>query len=391
MSIILELDSPEKSLGIYTFKISNLPADKTQTVLIWLSNKNHTCLFKKVFKLADIANGVNLHYLMLDPGPYSFNLNLTSIRDKNKYSINFQINSTGWLGKQIKESLIKNSTELIFIGPCDSSYYPYKDKNLVPWFDKDDYMEYINYQLVNNKISSKEALMLENFVNDGYMMIEGAYSEDLINRVNYDIDDAIEKKYSGYEYGSSNRIEHLHLYYDNIKELFLSKIQKKFVELIFGTKALSCQTLVFIFGSQQDPHQDSIHLTPFPAGFLCGVWISLQDIENNSGELIIYPGSHREKILRMCDFNCGKVANGDWSEFGTKIVPEWSYLAKKYKSVAYKPKKGTLLIWHENLLHGGSLRLNKELERRSLVIHYFAENTIGYYDSTGYPAEVTRI
>jgi ectoine hydroxylase-related dioxygenase (phytanoyl-CoA dioxygenase family) len=52
--------------------------------------------------------------------------------------------------------------------------------------------------------------------------------------------------------------------------------------------------LTYVFGSQQEAHQDTIHLTPFPAGYMCGTWIALQDVVPDSGELIVYPGNHRE-------------------------------------------------------------------------------------------------
>ena len=67
----------------------------------------------------------------------------------------------------------------------------------------------------------------------------------------------------------------------------------KVLSAIFDDQAVPCQTLNFIHGSQQAVHQDVIHLTPFPQGFMCGVWVALEDIHPDSGPLIVYPGSHR--------------------------------------------------------------------------------------------------
>ncbi len=39
------------------------------------------------------------------------------------------------------------------------------------------------------------------------------------------------------------------------------------------------------------------------------------------------------------------------------------------------------LVWHENLIHGGSPRRKRELTRKSIVSHYFARGGIAYYDS----------
>ena len=116
---------------------------------------------------------------------------------------------------------------------------------------------------------------------------------------------------------------------------------------------------------------------------MCGTWIALQDVAPDSGELVIFPGSHREPRLRMQESQCNKVRNGDWSEFGAKLVPQWQQISARYTPHIYRPSRGTVLIWHENLLHGGLPRRNLELERRALVIHNFAEGAIVYYDATG--------
>ena len=53
------------------------------------------------------------------------------------------------------------------------------------------------------------------------------------------------------------------------------------------------QTLNFAVGSQQPPHSDSTHFSASPEGFMCGVWLALEDIDADNGPLIYYPGSHR--------------------------------------------------------------------------------------------------
>ena len=45
-------------------------------------------------------------------------------------------------------------------------------------------------------------------------------------------------------------------------------------------------------------------------------------------------------------------------------------LVPKYGTV----KKGDIIIWHANLIHGGSKRNNINLTRKSVVMHYFFEN-----------------
>ncbi|MEM6316971.1 MAG: hypothetical protein AAF960_04835 [Bacteroidota bacterium] len=49
-------------------------------------------------------------------------------------------------------------------------------------------------------------------------------------------------------------------------------------------------------------------------------------------------------------------------------------------------KKGDILIWHANLLHGGNPILNPEHSRKSMTLHYFAEEVSCYHEVTQRPA-----
>jgi ectoine hydroxylase-related dioxygenase (phytanoyl-CoA dioxygenase family) len=42
--------------------------------------------------------------------------------------------------------------------------------------------------------------------------------------------------------------------------------------------------------------------------------------------------------------------------------------------------KGDVLIWHANLIHGGSPRKNMQLSRRAMVCHYFVKGAVTYHD-----------
>jgi ectoine hydroxylase-related dioxygenase (phytanoyl-CoA dioxygenase family) len=65
-------------------------------------------------------------------------------------------------------------------------------------------------------------------------------------------------------------------------------------------------------------HQDTIHLSNFPSGQMCGVWIALEDIRAGSGELAYYRGSHRWPRIFMRDLGLDKIdpAQPDWATFG---------------------------------------------------------------------------
>jgi hypothetical protein len=361
-------------------------------ILISPESVGPACLYGKIENLADewIKLGtvfsdsivpVGVNFAMLSNGEHELVLRLEEPDGGNSIiSHKLLVDNVTPLSRQTGELLRASNSPLLFLGPCDAGMYPYDMHQA--WFDRPDAHQHIEELLASNIITPNEAVCLRQFVNDGFMVIDELIDEELVNSVNQDIDAAISENYQGYQFGTSQRIEHLHERYQNVRRLWLDPRHRRYADLIFGSPARPCQTLTYVFGSQQDAHQDTVHLTPFPAGYMCGTWIALQDVVADSGELIVYPGSHRERRVYLQETGCPKV-NKDWSEFSSKVNVIWEQMAKRYEPFIYRPKKGTVLIWHENLLHAGSVRIDKSLERRSLVIHSFADGAVAFYDSTG--------
>ena len=58
------------------------------------------------------------------------------------------------------------------------------------------------------------------------------------------------------------------------------------------------------------------------------------------------------------------------------------------KSISVLARKGDVLFWHANLVHGGSPRANMQRSRRAVVCHYFAEGCVCYHDLGASPSAV---
>lgn len=325
---------------------------------------------------------VHTHYLESGTQNISFRLFEQGLEVFNG-TVSIAVEHRGNLVEAVRRAFIEGSVPFAYLGSCDASVYPFDQAAATPWFDRADADLHIDKLLLDRYVDEAEADQLRRFVREGYLVIEGLIDDKLVDEVNVEIDEAINSGYQGYKKGSSTRIEQLHQTRPAIRKLWLDRRHLRFADLIFNGSARPSQTLVYVCGSQQRAHQDLIHLTPFPAGYMCGTWIALQDIQPNSGELVVYPGSHRDKSLYMRDTPCAKVTNGDWQDFIDKVEPMYIEMAKKYESVTYRPKKGSVLIWHANLVHGGSVREDQSIERRSVVIHSFADGAVVFYDSTG--------
>ncbi len=339
------------------------------------------------FNRQPVSLVINSHLLRNGPTEIAFELVDVNGRQLGSQNVRLSFFNTGPLARQVAGSLRAGKLPAVLFDCIDSSLFDYDDASLAPWFDRSSAEERVMALREKGDLNRQDADALSRFIKEGYTLLDGPIDEELIDRVNVDLNHAIESDWQDYQFGSSQRLEHLHLTYPSFYQLWTHPRIMNFLNFVFEVPARPCQTLTYVFGSQQDLHQDTVHLTSFPAGYMCGVWIALEDVQNNSGELMVVPGSHRWQRIYMQTVGCQRPKDNDWTEFGEKVVGQWRNLVSEHgtQPVIYRPKKGTVLIWHENLMHGGSLRLNKSLSRRSMVGHYFADGAIVYYDSAGTP------
>lgn len=148
---------------------------------------------------------------------------------------------------------------------------------------------------------------------------------------------------------------------------------------LYGAKAWPFQTLNFPVGTQQTAHSDAIHFHSVPERFMCGVWVALEDVTTENGPLFYYPGSHRLPIYT--NEHIGRcVSTLPARPEQTIYEAMWKALidAHGLEPRRFLAKKGQALIWAANLLHGGSLHINRQASRWSQVTHYFFEDCAWY-------------
>ena len=221
------------------------------------------------------------------------------------------------------------------------------------------------------------------FEENGYAILPGLFSSELMDRCAAELDYHCELGHGGYTKGSSTRLKNLHLFGGAISELFADRNLRTELRRLYSYEMQPCQTLSYKFGSQQSAHSDFVHLTPYPENLMCGVWVALEDVAEGSGELSFYPGSHRAPKLVMDSFGLGRISNDDYSCFLTTFDVTWKKVAEIFPQRKAVLKKGDVLVWASNLLHGGSPREVMGQTRRSVVLHYFAMGSAVYYDATG--------
>lgn len=303
-------------------------------------------------------------------------------------SLSLNIRNHTALAKSVRADLEAYNTPVVIGRHIDSSMFPYESGLARAGFERD---EPTDIELsVDPAADTKDAL--EHLRRWGFCVLPETLPTALIEGFKRDLDQAINTGVLKYNRGTSDRIHGAHQRLSSAREVWLYKPVLQFLETYFQDIPCACQTLTYVNGSEQGAHQDTIHLTPYPAGYMCGVWIALQDVQEGSGELFVYPGSHRERRLRASELGLRKVENDDYSHYATFDQAVRDLVdAGGYERLIYRPKAGQILVWHENLIHGGSQRAHPERERLSVVSHYFPRGSVGYYDSRGEAATLETL
>jgi phytanoyl-CoA hydroxylase len=244
-------------------------------------------------------------------------------------------------------------------------------------------------RLFNHLAKSDQENLLA-FEKNGCSIIKNFISEEQADEVNGEIDSLLKNKQVKFSYG--NKIRFAFHVSPVLQKIANNPDFKQLLGVLLGGDPVLFQSTNFITGSEQASHSDSIHFTTYPLGGLIAVWIALEDITTENGPLHYYPGSHKLPYYLNADYGnegtrffIGRKSSADYEEMIRKKIAE-----QQMEQVKFLAKKGDLLLWHANLVHGGDAHQDKTKTRKSVVFHYFKENTICYHEITQRPALIKR-
>ena len=210
---------------------------------------------------------------------------------------------------------------------------------------------------------------MENFKKNGYVhfkqIIDHETIDELMKQINTERQTLPEYGFNDKHMNKGNRIGRLHLklndYFkclDTVKDEIYNILQKP---VIMGS-------LTFENGSSQALHIDNWFFYTKPEKDMIGIWIALEDVEDDSGPLFYYKNSNVLESTDPSDFE------GSTHEKANKLTED---LIKKTECLTKKNvnvKKGDIFIWDYNLVHGGSEILNVNKSRNSIVFHLIDED-----------------
>lgn len=244
-----------------------------------------------------------------------------------------------------------------------------------PWFEGDD----ADAEIARRGLSGRERDLVRAYRRDGFVTVED-------DRILDGIDTGEIWRVLGPRFAAdgSGRVQDAWSDVEAVRAIAVHPAILATLRLLYGREPLPFQTLNFLNGTEQRTHSDTIHFSSLPSGFMCGVWVALEDVTLRQGPLHYYPGSQTLPEFEYGDLRIPAVSGRpDWTNPLTveayqqyegaiaRIVDE-----NGFRREELAVKRGTYLIWSANLLHGGSPRDDRTLTRRSQVSHYVFADTV---------------
>lgn len=239
----------------------------------------------------------------------------------------------------------------------------------LPWVESPFFADL----LLKKDLTPEQREIVVQYNREGFLVVRQQVGHELIDRMLREI----EHKYPARVNEQPTRHQDLWKAYATVREMASLPVVFDTLRLLYDREPIPFQTLNFKFGTQQRAHSDTIHFSSTPARFMCGVWVAMEDTDTNNGPLFYYPRSHRQEEFNY--FDIGLEAKPEYAEY-----PEYEDFieefmdAKDYQRQEIHLKKGDVLIWSSNLVHGGMPIKGKNVTRWSQVTHYYFEGCMYY-------------
>jgi len=139
--------------------------------------------------------------------------------------------------------------------------------------------------------------LIEQYDRDGYLILEKFFDEDTCNKAIKESEDYIlEQKIDKTKIA---RAMNMHQHSPTIKAMFNNKELWDVTKNILKAEPFFLQTIYFHKGSEQALHSDYVYMSTIPDMQLCGLWIGLEDTNEENGALRYVPGSHKIPITNI--------------------------------------------------------------------------------------------
>lgn len=146
--------------------------------------------------------------------------------------------------------------------------------------------------MLDQAVDAKEA-----FERDGFLMFDPEIPERTIDRAVADAEfgrpGRLLRWRRRYPPPDPGRVTDAWAFSQSVKAVALAPAVLRVLMILYGREPRPFQTLDFKVGTQQKAHADAVHFNTEPPGFMCGVWVAMEDIGMDCGPLVYHPRSHK--------------------------------------------------------------------------------------------------
>jgi ectoine hydroxylase-related dioxygenase (phytanoyl-CoA dioxygenase family) len=251
------------------------------------------------------------------------------------------------------------------------------------WVDRRDAHDVLEAKRSRGEVTDADAEFLAKYIDDGYVVFPKATDETLIDEylelfeAAWDVPPqtiwmhwdrqviCIDREH----YDDVTKVSDVHSFFAKAGELVFPPAVLRFMTQIYERPPVVFQTMTMRKGSQENLHIDTGPLTLTEPMSMAASWVALEDVQPDSGEFQFIPGSHR--LPELLHYGTDKGHNGDYGEYGTILKSTLLMSeARGLRTETFRAKKGDVLIWHADLMHGGAPIKDRTRTRKSLVAHF---------------------
>ena len=245
----------------------------------------------------------------------------------------------------------------------------------IPWVDS----PFFEQLMLDAELDDRDRKIVQHFAEHGYAVVDPEIPRAILDGAVKDLSGRFVAG-SGNYYSDDRRIQDAWNVSDNVKKIATAPRILRVLEILYRRRPIPFQTLNFRIGSEQRTHSDVAFFDSIPHRFMCGVWVSLEPIDETNGPLRYFPQSHKLPLYNLYDL--GIVASSQthalenlsrYEDFVETLIGN-----SPFNEQRLRVEKGEALIWAANLYHGGSPIQDPSRTRYSQVTHYYFSGCLYY-------------
>ena len=234
-----------------------------------------------------------------------------------------------------------------------------------PWFDHPWFPDLIR----KAALTPEQETLVRSYARNGYVVFDSGIPDAIIERA---AEGMRKIPHTQLPLSSDARLQDAWSLSPNIREIATAPSVIETLRLLYQRHPYPFQTLSFLCGSQQRTHSDTIHFGSIPSGFMAGVWIALEDIDESNGPLHYYPESQKLPVYDLLDVGVTAFTQSNGFENYSRYEDfvERMIVHEGLERLELHIRRGQAMIWASNLFHGGMPIRDGSRSRLSQVTHY---------------------